>query len=523
MTKAVPSGRATAFLALGLAACGLVALAMLMRGAAPDGARAASHREAPLISLDPAADISDFFLFRSYEPGKGDKAVLIMDVNPGEESSSGPNYFNFDPNVVYSFHIDNDRDGVADDIRFDFRFDTEIRGLVKDLKLPLSYVGGLGPIPAITALDSPGLGLRQTYSVSMVTKSKKGHTAGDDDSQGDGIADWDDSGDRGGKKRVLLARDLVAVPSNVGPRTTPDYESNLGSKGINSIAGDQVRVFAGQRDDPFYIDLGAVFDSLNLRTLGSTGGVDLLSGFNVHTIALEVPMSWISGGSSVIGGYASTSRPQTTVRGEEKSHGKFVQVQRLANPLVNEVIIGTVDKDRWNATEPEDEGQFLDYYLKPRISLALQLASGVNTGCVLAVPGCSPAAPAPAADLALSNFNRTDLVAILTQYNSLLYGAGSGGTTSDLLRLNLATAPKSLATQNRLGIFGGDLAGWPNGRRPLDDVTDIAVQAAGGPTYVGVGVGDGVSANDDPLPTAFPFLSTPTDGRNRQPNPHANP
>ena len=497
MTKAVPSGRASAFLALGLAACGLVALAMLMRGAAPDGARAASHREAPLISLDPAADISDFFMFRSYEPGKSDKAVLIMDVNPGEESSSGPNYFNFDPNVVYSFHIDNDRDGVADDIRFDFRFDTEIRGLVKDLKLPLSYVGGLGPIPAITALDSPGLGLRQTYSLSMSTD--------------------------GGKQGTTLADGLVAVPSNVGPRTTPDYESNLGSKGVNSIAGNQVRVFAGQRDDPFYIDLGAVFDSLNLRTLGSTGGVDLLSGFNVHTIALEVPMSWISGGSSVIGGYASTSRPQTTVRGEEKSHGKFVQVQRLANPLVNEVIIGTVDKDRWNATEPEDEGQFLDYYLKPRVSLALQLASGVNTGCVLAVPGCSPAAPAAAADLALSNFNRTDLVAILTQYNSLLYGAGSGGTTSDLLRLNLATAPKSLATQNRLGIFGGDLAGWPNGRRPLDDVTDIAVQAAGGPTYVGVGVGDGVSANDDPLPTAFPFLSTPTDGRNRQPNPHANP
>jgi hypothetical protein len=491
MTRAVPFGRASAYLALGVAAAGLVALAMLTRGAAPDRATAASHREAPLISLDPAADITDFFMFRSFESGKSDKAVLIMDVNPGEESSSGPNYFNFDPNVVYSFHIDNDRDGVADDVRFDFRFDTEIRGLVKDLKLPLSYVGGLGPIPAITALDSPGLGLRQTYSVAM--------------------------------NGAPLADGLVAVPSNVGPRTTPSYESNLAAKGVNTIAGGQVRVFAGQRDDPFYIDLGAVFDSLNLRSLGSTGGVDMLSGFNVHTIALEVPMSWISGGASVIGGYASTNRAQTTVRGEPKSHGNYVQVQRLANPLVNEVIIGTVDKDRWNATEPQDEGQFLDYYLKPRVSLALQLASGVNTGCVLALPGCSPAAPAPAADLALSNFNRTDLVAILTQYNALLYGAGSAGAYSDLLRLNLSVAPKPLAMQNRLGIFGADLAGWPNGRRPIDDVTDIAVQAAGGPTYVGVGVGDGVSANDDPLPGAFPFLSTPTDGRDRQPNPHANP
>ena len=152
----------------------------------------------------------------------------------------------------------------------------------------------------------------------------------------------------------------------------------------------------------------------------------------------------------------------------------------------------------------------------------MQLASGVNTGCVLPAAGCSPATPAPAADLALSNFNRTDLVAILTQYNALLYGTGAAGTTSDLLRLNLGVAPKPLAMQNRLGIFGSDL-GWPNGRRPGDDVTDIALQATGGPTYVGLGVGDGVSANDDPLPSAFPFLSTPTDGRNRQPNPHINP
>jgi hypothetical protein len=524
MTRAVHPGRASAYVALAVAAAGIVALAMLMRGAAPDGARAASHREAPLISLDPAADITDFFMFRSYESGKTDKAVLIMDVNPGEESSSGPNYFNFDPNVVYSFHIDNDRDGVADDVRFDFQFETEIRGLVRDLKLPLSYVGGLGPIPAITALDSPGLGLRQTYTVKMVTKGNKGKkSAGEDVAEGDEIQESDDHYDGPGKKRLTLAENLIAVPSNVGPRTMPDYEANLGSKGVNTIAGGQVRVFAGQRDDPFYIDLGAVFDSLNLRSLGSTGGLDMLSGFNVHTIALEVPMSWLSGGSSVIGGYASTSRAQTTVRGEPKSHGKYVQVQRLANPLVNEVIIGTVDKDRWNATAPQDEGQFLDYYLKPRVSLALQLASGVNTSCVLALPGCSPATPAAAADLALSNFNRTDLAAILLQYNALLYGGGSAGTYSDLLRLNLGVAPKPLAMQNRLGIFGNDLAGWPNGRRPLDDVTDIAVQAAGGTTYVGVGVGDGVSANDDPLPAAFPFLSTPTDGRNRQPNPHANP
>ena len=479
------------------AALAALAALILLIGPSPGGAGAASHREAPLIALDPAADISDFFMFRSYEAGKADRLVMIMDVLPGQEPSSGPNYFNFDPSVVYSFHLDNNRDGVADDVRFDVRFDQSIEGVVSALKLPLSYVGGLGPIPPIDSLDSPGLGLRQTYSVTM--------------SDGEGKAETVGTG-------------LRAVPSNVGPRTTPNYENELASEGVNRLAGG-IRVFAGQRDDPFYIDLGAVFDSLNLRTLGSTGGVDMLSGFNVSSIVLEVPISMVSNGSTVLGGYASTSRPHTTVRGKpEKDNSKFVQVQRLANPLVNEVIIGTVDKDRWNATEPEDEAQFLDYYLKPRAALALQLASSVNTGCTPFGDGsCSPNPPAPAADLALSNFNRTDLVNILLKYNNVLYGAGAGGTSADLLRLNLNVAPTPLGAQNRMGVLGGDLAGFPNGRRPADDVTDIAVEAVGGPTYIGLGVGDGVSANDDPLPAGFPFLSTPADGRDRQPNPHANP
>jgi hypothetical protein len=306
----------------------------------------------------------------------------------------------------------------------------------------------------------------------------------------------------------------------------PDYAA-LAAQGVYDL-GNGIRVFAGQRDDPFYIDLGAVFDSLNLRSLGATGGVDMLSGFNVHEIALEVPMSMISNGSTEIGAYASTSRAQTTVRGEPRSHGKFVQVQRLANPLVNELIIGTPDKDKWNATEPEDESQFLGYYLKPRAALALQLAAGVNTGCTpFKSAGCSPDPPAPAADLALSNFNRNDLVNIL-----LKYPGPNPGAISELLRLNLNVAPTALAAQNRMGLLGGDPAGWPNGRRPRDDVTDIAVEAVGGPTYIGLGVGDGVSVNDATgpgivagagLPAAFPFLAIPADGRNRQPTPHINP
>jgi len=201
---------------------------------APTGSSAASHREAPLISVDPTADITDFFMFRSHEAGQEDKIVLIMDVIPGEEPSAGPNYWSFDPSVLYSINIDNDKDGEADDVRFEVRFKNEYRGTIRDLGLFLSYVA----LPPITALDGPGsegLGLRQTYTVTMF---------------------------RNGKKTVL-GKDLIAVPSNVGPRTMPDDES-LAARGLYEVKNG-IRVFAGQRDDPFYIDLGAVFDTLNDR------------------------------------------------------------------------------------------------------------------------------------------------------------------------------------------------------------------------------------------------------------------
>src|SRR5438105_963482 len=293
----------------------LAALTVMLGLVGAGAASAASHREAPLISLDPSADITDYFMYRSYEPGQSDKVELIMDTN-SEEPSSGPNYFNFDPSVLYRFNIDNNSDGVANDVQFEFRFQNEFRGTSKDLKLFLPDVAIPGPI---TSLDSPGLGLRQTYTLTMIKHGK----------------------------RIVVADGLIAAPSNTGPRTTPNYE-NLARQAIHSLPGG-IRVFAGQRDDPFYIDLGAVFDTLNLRS----PGVDMLSGFNVQEIALEVPMSMISDGSSVLGGYAETARQKITVEGEGK--GKWTQVQRLANPLVNEVFIGTIDKDHWNAVDPEEE------------------------------------------------------------------------------------------------------------------------------------------------------------------------
>jgi Domain of unknown function (DUF4331) len=487
------------------AAAGLALFALTV---SPKPAAAASHREAPRISLDPPADITDFFLFRSYEPGRQDKVVLIMNVFPGGEPSSGPNYFTFDPNVLYAFHVDNDRDG-KEDVTFELRFRTEIRGLVDQFNLFVSYVGcGVRappcatPLPPITSLDGPGsegLGLRQRYSVTMI---RRGH-------------------------RQKLAEGLIAVPSNVGPSTTPAYDA-LAAQGIYALPND-IRVFAGQRGDPFYIDLGATFDTLNFRRNPplltpaedanddvNPFGIDTIGSSNVQTIALEVPASLLTvdrrgageTGQPKLGAYASTSRRKVTVLrdprrndegdDEDERAGPWVQIQRLANPLVNEAIIGTEDKDRWNATEPEEEEQFLDYYLNPRLALALQLVFGV------------PAATS----------GRQDLADLLLKY------APGDKQLSELLRLDLRVPPTPLAAQRRMTVLSSppDPAGWPNGRRPRDDVTDIAVRVVGGPNFIAARAGDGVNRNFAPTRPSFPFLATPQVGRDRvHQNPPAGP
>ena len=457
---------------------------VLLVGTAPAPSQAASHREAPLISMDPTADITDFFMFRSYEAGNDDKIVLIMDVIPGEEPSAGPNYYNFDPTVLYTFNIDNDQDGRADDVRFEFEFKTQIRGVVRQLDLFLSYVA-LPPITSLRGEGAEGLGLRQTYTVTMIRDGQ----------------------------RSVLARDRIAVPSNVGPRTMPDYEA-LVQEGIYEL-DDGARVFAGQRDDPFFIDLGAIFDTLNVRN----PGVDMLSGFNVHSIALEVPASWLTEDeegpddteSPVLGAYASTYRRSATVLREEnrndeseirdaetedaddprQGQGNWVQVQRLANPLVNEVIIATEHKDRWNATDPWREQRFVRYYDNPRLVTALETVFGADAEPL---------------------FNLRDVF--------LTYTPGRYSRLSELLRLDISVAPVPLASQNPLTALGTppDAAGWPNGRRPIDDVTDVALRVVGGANYATAG--DNVNANDRPLPDTFPFLSTPWDGLNRI---HQNP
>jgi Domain of unknown function (DUF4331) len=497
---------------------------------------AASHREAPMIAMDPSADITDTYAFVSYDetnlmrPPEDRKVTFIMNVIPGQDPADGPNYFAFGDDVLYRLHIDNDTDGRAGDVVYEFRFTTENRPLGGVLDTPLAFVGGSAapgmPItPGITALDGPGsegLIRRQTYTVTEV---------------------------RGSSRTVLFRNQkLISVPSNVGPSTTagpggmPDYE-NLASQGVYED-GD-VRVFAGQRAETFYIDLGATFDTLNFRRpvpaltamedandAADPFGINRFSGTDINTIAIEVPIRRITddklGANTAqpfIGVYASTSRQAVRVlsgTGRPRNSGTFVQVARLANPLVNELIINTPFKDQWNATAPQNEAQFLRFYRAPVIATALNILFG---------------APVPATP-------RNDLAQLLLKYpGQLLPANGKCGTPcAELLRLDVSEPPTAAEMQSRLGAaLGGDPAGFPNGRRPNDDATDIVVRVAGGNFFITNRVGDGVNfingapgagTGDGPgygltmgnrldvtangIAKEFPFLPTPYDGRNRR-------
>ncbi len=482
------------------------ALAVLL--AAPGSVQSANHREAPITALDRAADITDWYTFVSYD--RPDRVTLILAVDPLLEPSNGPNYFPFDPNIVYAFHVDNDQDGIAEDVSFEVRFKTEIR----QPGIFTTAVGGIAAIPPITKLDGPGsegLGLRQSYSVTLIRNGR----------------------------RVDLShnRHLFAVPSNAGPRTMPGYAASGGlfEQGIYSLPGG-IKVFAGTTDDAFYIDLGATFDSLNFRTAAGAGVLsptqdgddntnfapDDVSGFNVNTIALEVPIRLLTKdgkrhGSddprSLLGTYGTTSRPRLQVRRVTKddddqgnshgSKGRFRQVQRMGNPLINELIIGTGSKDRFSMDRPENDSQFASFFLNP----------------LLATVFGTLGIPVPSGD-------RTDLLPLVTYTGPIVPPGTNPGAIADLLRINTGIPPTPLASQKRLGLLtlldgdpsNNDAAGFPNGRRPDDDVTDISSRAVAGiladPVAFGTRVGDGVNKNDKPKRATFPFVNPSHDGRN---------
>lgn len=466
----------------------LLAVAML----APTSTFAASHREAPITALDRTADITDWYAFVSFN--RPDAVTMILNVDPLLEPSNGPNFFPFDPNVLYEMKIDNDQDGV-EDVVFQFRFQTEYRAP----GVFTAAVGGIAGIPPITSLDGPGsegLNLRQTYTVTMVKNGVPTDLTG--------------------------GRKLFAVPTNVGSRTMPNY-SALYNQGQYAL-GNGVRVFAATINDPFFIDLGAAFDSLHFRQKAG-GGVlsaaqdaddthnyapDAVAGYNVNSIVLEVPITMLtvdgkrhSAGQkqAVIGTYGTTSRAAVTVRNSPEpisTHGEFQQVQRMGNPLINELIIGTGSKDRFSMDDPKNDSQFADFFLDP---LLAKIFGSIGI----------PVPPAP----------RTDLLPLVIYKAPICPGCGpnDAGPIADLLRLNTGIPPTPPAQQKRLGVLAGDFGGFPNGRRPIDDVTDIAARAVGGilvdAVKFGTRIGDGVNTDGDAgaQRTSFPYVRMALSGR----------
>jgi hypothetical protein len=482
--------------------------------AQPGNVFGASHREAPITATDRAADIADFFAFVSYDDPT--KVTFILDVDPLLDASNGPNYFPFDSGVQYAINVDNKQAALAE-VQFLFQFSPP------QSSQPIYYTGFLGALsginapadspppvapgtqivpPAITNLTGPGSGgfnLRQTYTVTMVVN---------------------------GVRTVLTNQNggsFYAVPANVGPRTMPNYAA-LAAQGIYT-ANNGIQVFAGTADDPFYIDLGPVFDTFNLRSGAFPSGIpgvltatqdandtenyspDNVSGYNVNVIAIQVPIAMLTSTgqlepptspAATIGAWGTTARPAVTIRKSPAPityEGSFQQVQRMGNPLINEVIIGTGYKDYWSMSQPVNDSQFANFDLDPTLARVLNAAYEALYGA-----GIFPIPSPP----------RNDLLPLVTYAPPIAASGTPAGPIADLLRLNTGVPPTAQANRSRLGLLGGDPAGYPNGRRISDDVTDISLRVVQGfladSTKYNLLLGDGVNVNDVPLQETFPYV-----------------
>src|SRR5262245_51537628 len=421
---------------------------------------ASSHREAPLISQDPLADNTDVYAFVS--PADPAKVTLIANFVPLQAPYGGPNFFKFDDNVLYEIMVDNNGDAV-EDITFQFRFSTENRN-------PNTFLYNVGPVASI---DSPNLVVLQRYSVTRV------------------------QGPRRGGQATTLGSGLLTAPNNVGRASMANYPA-LAQQAVQNVANG-VRLFAGPREEGFYVDLARIFDLLQVQSTG----IDGTAGFNVHSIAIELPIEQLtrngtrptspSDMAAVIGVWSTASRRQVSVLREGEAaegRGEWVQVSRLGHPLVNEVVIPRGMKDRFNGSEPKDDAQFLGFVTDPEPARLLTALFGLRV----------PAAP------------RNDLVQVfLTGVPGLTQPPGV--RPSEQLRLNVAIPPNRVSP-NRLGVVGADLAGYPNGRRVGDDVVDTALTDVSGilvPDFEAM-LGDDVNANDAPYLDTFPYLGTPFPG-----------
>jgi hypothetical protein len=484
---------------------------------------ASSHREAPFITTHPKVDGTDFYMFNSYENGRAGFVTLIANYQPFENPQGGPNYYTMDPNALYEIHIDNVGDG-HEHLTFQFRFKVTDSGLAvmaggKSIPVPLSNIGPL------SATSTAAQNVLESYTLTLVRGDRR-------------------SGQAQPMVDANTGSPTFAKPfDNIGMKSIADYASYAGNF-IHTITipgcSNPGRVFVGQRKDPFVVNLGETFDLVNIKypveELAPAGtnarnlAPNSLAGYNVTTLALEVAASCLTKGDPVIGGWTTASLRQARVLNPDPESDKSVasvgarpeptrssveggawnQVSRLGMPLVNEVVIGLPDKDRWNSSRPKDDGQFADYVTNPSLPVLLQAlfgAAGVKA------PNVYP---------------RTDLVAaFLTGIKGL--NQPMKVTPAEELRLNTSIAPTPVASQNNLGVLGGDVGGFPNGRRPVDDVVDIELRVAMG---VLLSPFDGSAKDPDPSSDAsrqlhytdgaepnaadylsvFPYFNTPLAG-----------
>lgn len=422
-----------------------------------------SHREAPLTSQDPTGDETDVYAFTAADaPGE---LTVVANWIPFEDPAGGPNFYKFDDRARYYVNVDNTGDGRAD-IRYRFAFKTKIGN-------PESFLYAL---PGVSSIRDPKLNVKQSYTVVRETY-------------------------RGGKLRGqrVLGRGIPVAPNNVGPKTIPDYDK-IAAQAIRSIRGGG-KVFAGQRDDPFFVDLGSTFDDINFRagTGNQGGGKDDLAGYNTHSIVLQVPKAAVrrSANAPVVGVWASTERRSLQLAGTGQSRGRWVQVSRLGNPLVNEVVIPLGKKDQFNRTKPhQDAALYGKYVVEPELAKVMNVL----------FPGV---VNAPEKD-------RTDIVtALLTGVEGLTQINGKKSAAADTLKINLGTA--AAGNPNRFGVLAGDTQGFPNGRRLGDDVVDISLRVVAGFLKGNkVPLGDGVDQNDKPFLSSFPYVASPHSGFDAQ-------
>jgi hypothetical protein len=478
---------------------------------------ASSHREAPFITEHPKVDGTDFYMFRSYESGRSGYVTLIADYLPLQDAYGGPNYFTLDPDAAYDIHIDNDGD-AREDMTFRFRF----KNAIQDLSLSIGPMGNQRtvPVPLLTTvpggigpgtLDRNGLNVIETYTVELIR--------GDRRNEGRLLANA-----AGGMSPTEFTKPV----DNVGTKSIADYAAYAANHVYNvAIPGCQPgKLFVGQRKEPFSVNLGEVFDLVNTNAVGPPNGErNIIDDKNVTSLILEVPTACLTAnGDPVIGAWTTASLPQVKVlnsaprfdadRGRTNASleaGALTQVSRLGSPLVNEVVIGLRDKDRFNASRPVHDPQFLSYVTNPALPELLEALFG-NLGV-----------------RAPNNFPRNDLVAVFLTGIPGLTKPAMLSAPGEMLRLNTGIAATPAGSQSNLGVLGGDVAGFPNGRRPGDDVVDIELRAAMGvlctlndPAKFGcvpadapagsLPYTDGATVSAGDFDATFPYLKTPLGG-----------